>query len=140
MLRSQDLILLLQMLRGRGALGTLFDLAGLLFAIELPVPSDCSLFPVCALCVYVVFGMAIVAFQLLFTVYSGPLPSADLRALAQTPVLPRTEDRHASVDLPDDVESCKNFMGRCMVTARSVGISHLLPSGKACIAAVYRTY
>lgn len=34
--------------------------------------------------------------------------------------------RHASVDLPDDMESCsvdKNFMGRCMVTARSVGIA-----------------
>ena len=36
MLRFQDLILLLQMLRGHGALGTLFDLAGLPLAMSYP--------------------------------------------------------------------------------------------------------
>jgi cellulose synthase/poly-beta-1,6-N-acetylglucosamine synthase-like glycosyltransferase len=86
MLRCHGPSLLLQVLRGRlRLLEPLLDLAGLPLATEVVGLLLLLLLPVHALRLYAVAGMAILALHLLFAVYSGPDPSADLRALAQVP-------------------------------------------------------
>jgi cellulose synthase/poly-beta-1,6-N-acetylglucosamine synthase-like glycosyltransferase len=87
MLRCHGPSLLLQVLRGRlRLLEPLLDLAGLPLATEVVGLLLLLLLPVHALRLYAVAGMAILALHLLFAVYSGPDPSADLRALSQSPV------------------------------------------------------
>jgi cellulose synthase/poly-beta-1,6-N-acetylglucosamine synthase-like glycosyltransferase len=86
MLRSHGPSLALQVLRGRfSLLEPLFDLAGLPIAIETVGLVLLLLLPIHALRLYALSGMAILALHLFFAIYSGPDPSADLRALAQVP-------------------------------------------------------
>jgi cellulose synthase/poly-beta-1,6-N-acetylglucosamine synthase-like glycosyltransferase len=86
MLRSHGPSLMLQVLRGRfSLLEPLLDLAGLPIAIETVVLVLLLLLPSHVLRLYALSGMAILALHLFFAIYSGPDPSADLRALVQVP-------------------------------------------------------
>jgi cellulose synthase/poly-beta-1,6-N-acetylglucosamine synthase-like glycosyltransferase len=86
MLRSHGPSLALQVLRGRlKLLEPLLDLAGLPLAIETIGLVLLLLLPIHILRLYALSGMAILVLHLFFAIYSGPDPSADLRALAQVP-------------------------------------------------------
>jgi cellulose synthase/poly-beta-1,6-N-acetylglucosamine synthase-like glycosyltransferase len=87
MLRCHGPSLLLQVLRGRlRLLEPLLDLFGLPLATEVVGLLLLLLLPIHATRVYALAGMAILALHLLFAVFSGPDPFADLRALAQVPM------------------------------------------------------
>jgi cellulose synthase/poly-beta-1,6-N-acetylglucosamine synthase-like glycosyltransferase len=87
MLRCHGPSLLLQVLRGRlRLLEPLLDLASLPLATEVVGLLLLLLLPMHTLRVYALAGMAVLAFHLLFAVYSGPDPSADFRALTQAPM------------------------------------------------------
>ena len=86
MLRAHFLPLLIQVLRGRTSLlEPLLDLAGLPLAMEVLGLCLLLLVPIRGVRLYALCGFAILALHLLFAVFSGPDPAADLRALAQVP-------------------------------------------------------
>jgi cellulose synthase/poly-beta-1,6-N-acetylglucosamine synthase-like glycosyltransferase len=87
MLRCHGPALLLQVLRGRLRLiEPLLDLAGLPIANEVVALLLLLLLPLPGLRLYALAGVAILSLHLLFAVYIGPDPSADLRALVQAPM------------------------------------------------------
>lgn len=78
--------LFLKVLRGRVALlEPLLDLAGLPLAMEVASLFTLLLLPVPIFRIYALSGTAIVVIHLLFAIYSGPDPRADLRALVHAP-------------------------------------------------------
>jgi cellulose synthase/poly-beta-1,6-N-acetylglucosamine synthase-like glycosyltransferase len=86
MLRDHGPSLALQVLRGRfKLLEPLLDLAGLPLAIEAVALFILLMIPIHGLRLYALAGMAILTLHLFFAIYSGPSPSADLRALVQAP-------------------------------------------------------
>jgi len=87
MLRCHGPALFLQVLRGQiSLLEPLLDLAGLPVAIEVVALLLLLVLPIPALRLYALSGMAILTLHLFFAVYTGPEPSADLRALVQAPM------------------------------------------------------
>jgi uncharacterized membrane protein YqjE len=69
----------------------LLDLAGLPIANEVVALLLLLLIPLPGLRLYALAGMAILSLHLLFAVYIGPDPSADLRALVQAPMYVATK-------------------------------------------------
>jgi cellulose synthase/poly-beta-1,6-N-acetylglucosamine synthase-like glycosyltransferase len=86
MFRAHVLPLLVQVLRGRTSLiEPLLDLAGVPLAIEVLSLCLLVLVPIHVVRLYALFGFAILALHLLFAIFSGPDPAADLCALTQVP-------------------------------------------------------
>ncbi|MGD0797003.1 MAG: glycosyltransferase family 2 protein [Acidobacteriaceae bacterium] len=92
MLRCHGPSFLLQVLRGRlTLLEPLLDLAGLPVAIEVVCLLLLLLIPIHVLRLYALSGIAVLALHLLFAIYSGSDPLADLRALVQAPMYVATK-------------------------------------------------
>ena len=79
--------LFLQVLRGRIALlEPLLDLASLPLATAVVGLLGILLIPIHLLRLYAIVGIGIVGLHMLFAIYLSPDPSANLRALAWTPI------------------------------------------------------